>query len=73
VPARRLIERRDANQPVHARFRRHQTEGVLAAQRKGHALQPCFFARLVVEEIALEASALGPLQIHAQQHLGPVL
>ncbi len=34
---------------------------------------PGFFARLVVEHLALEAAALGPLQIHPQQHVGPVL
>ena len=39
----------------------------------GRALDAGFFAGLIVEHLALEAAALGPLQIHAQQHLGPVL
>ena len=37
------------------------------------ALQPGFVARLVVDHLALEAAALDPAQVHAQQHLGPVL
>ena len=73
VAAGRLVERRDPHQPMHAGLGRHQAEGVLAGQRERHALQPRLFAGLVVEDLALEAAALGPLQVHAQQHLGPVL
>ena len=36
-------------------------------------LMPGLVARLEVDELALEAAALGPAQVHAQQHLGPVL
>ena len=36
-------------------------------------LMPGLFAGLVVEHLALEAAALRPLEVHAQQHLGPVL
>ena len=39
----------------------------------GRALQPGFVARLVIDHLALEASALDPAEIHAQEHLGPVL
>ena len=56
-----------------AGFGRHPAEGVLAGEREGHALQARFFARLIVEQLALEAAPLRPLQVHAQQHLGPVL
>jgi hypothetical protein len=73
VPPRRLIERGNSDEAVHAGFGRHQPEGVLTGQREGHALEPGLFARLIVEQLALEAAALGPLQVHAQQHLGPVL
>ena len=34
---------------------------------------PGLVARLAVEHLALEAAALRPAQVHAQQHLGPVL
>ena len=70
---RRLIERRDAHEPVHAGFGRQQAVGVLAGDRERHALEPGFVARLIVDHLALEAAALGPAQVHAQQHLGPVL
>ena len=40
---------------------------------KRGALQPGFVARLIVDQLALEAAALGPAQVHPQQHLGPVL
>ena len=73
VPARRLIERRDAHEPVHAGLRRQQAVGVLAGDRERRALEPGFVARLIVDHLALEAAALGPAQVHAQQHLGPVL
>ncbi len=36
-------------------------------------LMPGFFAVLVVVHFRLEALLLGPAEIHAQQHLGPVL
>ena len=73
VSPRRLIERRDAHQPVHARFGREQPVGVVAGHGERRALQPGFVARLIVDHLALEAAALGPPQIHAQQHLRPVL
>ena len=73
VPARRLIERRDAHEPMHAGLGRHQAERVLAGQRQGHALEAGLFAGLIVEHLALEAAPLRPLQVHPQQHLGPVL
>ena len=36
-------------------------------------LMPGFVAGLHVDDLALEAAALGPAEIHAQEHLGPVL
>jgi hypothetical protein len=36
-------------------------------------LDPCNLTRRNFEHLGLEAMALGPTQIHAQQHLGPVL
>ena len=73
VPARRLVERRDAHQPVDAGFGRQQAERVVAVDHDRGALDAGLVARLVVDELALEAAALAPAQVHAQQHLGPVL
>ena len=50
-----------------------QAVGVLAGDRERRALQPGLFAGLIVDHLALEAAALRPAQVHAQQHLGPVL
>ena len=73
MPPRRGIERRDPDQPVDAGFGRQQPVRVLACHRHRRALEPRFFAGLVVDDLALEAAALGPAHVHAQQHLGPVL
>ena len=50
-----------------------QAVGVVARHRDRRALDPRLVAGLVVDDVALEAAALGPLEVHAQQHLGPVL
>ena len=47
--------------------------GVGAAHREGGALDARLLAVLPVEQLDLVAVALGPAQVHAQQHLGPVL
>ena len=39
----------------------------------GGALQPGLVAGLIVEHLAAEAAPFRPLEVHAQQHLGPVL
>ena len=54
-------------------FGREQAEGVFAAHRERHALESRLLARLIVDQLALEPAPLGPAQVHAQQHLGPVL
>ena len=73
MPPRRLIEGRDAHQPVHADFGGQQTERVLADDDERRALEARFVAGLIVDQLALEAAALRPSQVHPEQHLGPVL
>ena len=73
VAAGRLVERRDAHEPVDAGFGRHQAERVVAADGEGGALEARLVARLVVHDLAAEAAALGPAQVHPEEHLGPVL
>ncbi len=48
-------------------------EGVFADDGEGGGLDAGLFAVLVVVHLGFEALLLGPAQIHAQQHLGPVL
>ena len=73
MPPRRLIERRNPHEPVHAGLGGQQPVRVVADDHERRALQARFVARLVVHQLALEAAALGPAQIHPEQHLGPVL
>ena len=73
VAAGCLVERRDADEPVDAGLGRHQAVGVVAGDGDRGALDAGLVARLVVDDLALEAAALGPAQVHAQQHLRPVL
>ena len=73
VPARRLIERRNPHQPVDAGLGREQAVRVVADDRERHALDAGFLARLQVDDFPLEAAALDPPQVHAHEHLGPVL
>ena len=73
VAALGLVEGRNAHQAVHADLAGQQSVGILAVHAERGGLDARFFARLVVVEHRLEALALGPAQIHAQQHVGPVL
>ena len=67
------VERRDAHQAVNADLRPQQPIGLLARHGKGGRLQPGFLARLIFVHGGLAAVRLSPAQVHAQQHLGPVL
>ena len=72
---RRLAESngRQAHQPVDALLGRQQAVDVLALDRDGGALDAGLVALLDLVDLDLEAAALEPAQVHAQQHLGPVL
>ncbi len=48
-------------------------KGVLADDGEGGGFDARLFAVLVVVHLGFEALLLGPAQVHAQQHLGPVL
>src|ERR1044072_3742508 len=73
MPPRRLIEWRDADEAVNAGFGSQQAVGVFTFDSECNALQSCFLAWLILEHFSFEAALLAPLEIHAQQHLGPVL
>src|SRR5215217_3083331 len=68
-----LIKRRDTHQPVHSGFGSQKPVGVFAFNSERYTLQSSFLAGLILEHFSFEATLLGPLQIHAQQHLGPIL
>ena len=73
MPAIARIERRLAHQPVHAGLGAQPAEGVVTLHPDRRALDARDLAGRHLDELALEAAPLGPAQIHAQQHLGPVL
>ena len=68
-----LIEGRDPDEPVDTGLGSQQTVRVFADDRDCGALQAYFVARLIVDDFALEAAALGPPKVHPQEHLGPIL
>src|ERR1019366_7471832 len=73
VTARVGVEGRDAHQAVDADFGLQQAVGVLAVDLEGGALDARSFAFQAVGHDGGEALALGPPQVHAEQHLGPIL
>ena len=73
MPPGRLIERRDAHEAVNARLGQEQAVGIVAFDGDRGALDAGFVTGLAVDHLAGEAAALGPAEVHAQQHLRPVL
>ena len=58
---------------MHADFAGEQAVGVFAVDAEGRRLDARFFAGLIFVHLRGEALALSPAQIHAHEHLGPVL
>ena len=73
VPALVRVKGRDAHQAVHAGLGLRPAVGIVARNREGDGFYARFFAVLVVEDLRCIADLLGPAQIHAHEHLGPVL
>src|ERR1051326_3436940 len=73
VASRIGIERRDAHQAMYAALRLQQAVRILGVDFEGYRFDAGAFALEAIGDDGLEALALGPSQIHAQQHLGPVL
>ena len=67
------VERRQAHQAVDAALGGEQAVGVLAAGDEGRRLEAGLVAGRGLLHLDLEAAPLGPAQVHAQEHLGPVL
>src|SRR6185503_15870503 len=68
-----LIKGRDPHKPVNTSFSSKQPVGILAFNSKSNALQSSFLAWLIFENLGLEFPLFSPLEIHAQQHLSPIL
>ena len=67
------VERRQADEPVHALLGGVEAVGVLALGAEGRRLDAGLLPRARLEQLDLEAAPLGPAHHHAQDHLGPVL
>ncbi|MCY1276206.1 hypothetical protein D9M70_248650 [compost metagenome] len=67
------VERALAHQAVHADLSAQPAEGVLALDVHGGALDAGDFAFGQFDDGGVEAVLVGPAQVHAQQHVGPVL
>ena len=72
VPAFVRIERRDADQPVHAPFGLAKAIGVFALDQQRDALDAGDFARECVRHFHLPPAPLAPALVHAQEHVRPV-
>jgi hypothetical protein len=67
------IEGRLAHQAVHAGLGLEPAIGVIALDAHGGRLDAGHFAAADFHQLGLPAARLAPAQVHAQQHLGPVL
>ena len=67
------IKRRDAHQAMDASLGGEVSIGILADHIERDRFDSGFFTLLVIEHFGLEAILLGPSQIHAHEHFGPVL
>ena len=73
VPAVLAVEGAETDEPVHAALRLEESVGVLTLHRQRRRLEPRLLPRARLDELGLEAAVVCPAQVHAQEHLGPVL
>ena len=69
----RRVEWRLPHETVDAAFGLQHAVGVLAANRDRGGLEARLLARARLEQLVLEAPVGRPAQVHAEEHLGPVL
>src|SRR5262249_28675439 len=62
-----------ANQAMHPGLSFAIAIGVFSLDEYGDALDPRLLARQDVEDLRVKPLALGPAQVHAQEHLSPIL
>ena len=67
------VERRQPHEPVHALLGAVEPVRVLALDLERRGLDAGLLPRAHLEQLDAEAALLGPLHLHAQHHLGPVL
>lgn len=73
MPSITGIEWRFSHQPVHAGFSAQPAKSIFARNEDGRTLDACHFPGRSLDYFCLECMRLSPAQIHAQNHLRPVL
>src|SRR5581483_6428319 len=73
MPPVARVKRRLAYQPMHAGFGAQPAVGVFALHLDAGTLDSRDLTRIGVNDFAREAASRAPAQVHAQQHLRPVL
>ena len=73
VASVRLVERREPHEPVDAALGLEDAVGVLAGDGERRRLETRLLAGRRLHQLGLEAAVAGPAQVHAQEHLRPVL
>src|SRR5579875_680269 len=69
----RGVEGREPDQAMCSVFRTQIAIGIATADLNGRALDTGLFTLAIVIDLRAEFMAFGPAQVHAQEHLGPVL
>src|ERR1700722_16660264 len=67
------VEGRDANQAMYASFAAKETKGKVAGDGEGGGFDAGLVAVLDFVDLDLEVLSLAPANVHAHEHLGPVL
>ncbi len=67
------VEGRDANEAMYAGLSAEQTEGEVASDGEGGGFNACLVAILDFVDLYFEVLTLAPADVHAHEHLGPIL
>ena len=62
-----------SDQPMDPGLGREQPVGVFPCDYERYTFEAGLFAGLVVNDLCFKAALFGPSQVHAQEHLGPIL
>src|SRR5579863_2505859 len=73
MAARGLVEWRNTDEPVHSSFGGKQAVCIFSLDAHGYGFEPGAFAGLRIDHGSVETFALTPAQVHAQEHLCPIL
>ena len=73
MPARSGIERRDTYQAVHTDLALQHAKGIFAIHFERNRFDSSAFPFQAIRHIHLHAISFSPAQVHAEQHLRPIL